>query len=562
MAENKVEEYYLTDDPLTLHNILQHDLHVKKWQVLSKMLINHPYPYYHIDQISNLINMVVNKALNDPDGIAFSWYLKDTQVSISYLHFYEDIIYAAKQIEHKKQVNCHIGLIGNNSYEWLLIYMAILLSGNVAVVLDKDMESGELENIVQRMDIVAIIADESIKAKMSFDSPVDIFLFSEITEHRDIEQIDIDLFSVNTEIDPDKLACIFLTSGTTGARKGVMLSHRNIASNINESCKLFKLDGDTLAVLPFHHAFGLIVAVWMVFNYGHTVYISQGLRRINKELMLVKPQTLMLVPLFVENFSKQIRMTIKKNRQEIRFRRTVKISNALLRCGIDIRRMIFKDILSQFGGKIEYIICGGAFLDKEYVKEFRSYGIEILNGYGTTECSPVAAVNRNKHHKDGSVGLSLPNSKVSVSSDGEVLVSGEFVMQGYYKDPDSTSQSIINGWYHTGDLGRIDKEGFVFLSGRKTNLIVLSNGENISPEEIEQMILRIENVDEVVVSSDNGRINASIYSKDLDAIKKREIKEQIDELNRTMPMYKRVSQIVFRDEEFKKTTTKKIVRND
>ncbi len=359
-----------------------------------------------------------------------------------------------------------------------------------------------------------------------------------------------------------------------------MLSHRNIASDINGSCQLFVLEGDTYTVLPFHHAFGLIVGVWMVFHYGHTVYISSGLRYIPAELKAARPQTMMLVPLFVESFYKQIRQEAAKTGRQTQMKAAMLLSDLLRTCGIDIRRRLFKDVLVRFGGNLEYIICGGAPLDKLYVEKFRKLGIEILNGYGTTECSPVAAVNRNHYRRDGSVGLALPGSEVVISQDGEVLVRGPHVMLGYYdntkktenhgsSDTDGSDSSREeaekideNGFYHTGDLGRIDRDGFIFLTGRKKNLIILSNGENVSPEELEEKLLRFDSISEVVVSADDGVICAEIYPETNDSVENiyTQIQNEIDSLNKQLPAYKQITRTVFRNTPFEKTTTKKIRR--
>ena len=361
-------------------------------------------------------------------------------------------------------------------------------------------------------------------------------------------------------IQPEDTASIFLTSGTTGKRKGVMLSHKNIMADINGSSRLYIPEGNTLEVLPFHHAFGLVVALWMVYNYEYPTYISSGLRRITKELKLAKPQTMMMVPLFVETFHKQIWATARKEGKEKKLRMAVKLSDFLMKLGIDLRKVFFKDIQNTFGGNLEYVICGGAPLDPMYVKEFRTFGIEILNGYGTTECSPCASVNRNHYKKDGSIGLALPDVQFKVAEDGEVWIKGDIVMQGYYKDPEATAAVLKDGWYATGDLGSIDENGFITLTGRKKNLIILASGENVSPEELEEKLLRDPMIEEVIVREENGEIAAEIYNSHLTDETKAEIQQSVERFNKTIPMYKRITKVHFRDTEFEKTTTKKIKR--
>lgn len=520
-------------------------------------MFNRAYPYYELTKIESLPDMVKRKAGEQAEDVAFAWFEGNIKHTVTYRTFAEHVCASAELIETLSDRGSHIGIMGENSYEWLVIFMAIIFSGNVAVVFDKDMSEEELYDTADRMDLALMLADSACGEKsravltntkvQSFESCLCIK-----TPDKKAEDFRVD--------DIDAVCCIFLTSGTTGKRKGVMLSHRNIAADINGSCRLFVLEGDTLAVLPFHHAFGLMVAVWMVFHYGHTVFISKGLRRIQKEMLLAKPQTMMLVPLFVESFWKQIRQAAKKNV-----------------LGVSVKDM--------FGGNLEYIICGGAPLNEFYVKEYRNFEIEILNGYGTTECSPVAAANRNHYHRDGTVGLPLPGSAVKISNEGEVLVFGEHVMTGYYNEPVETMEVLRDGWYYTGDLGKIDGDGFITLTGRKKNLIILSSGENIAPEELEEKLIRIDGIDEVIVSSDQNGLVAEIFSKSAcddtradhinvvgmkadntkaDNTKagdtKEAIREAIERFNKEMPMYKRITRIVFRNEEFPKTTSQKIKR--
>ena len=529
---------------------------------------NRNYPYYELPQIESYVDLIQKKVTEKPDGVAFAWYKKDELQTVTCRVFTDTVCAIAGKIKEKHGQGKHLGIIGANSYDWLVIYMAVIFSGNVIVVLDKDMLLEEISDCVERMDISFLFSDNATVGKCrelgektgvrTFeDCKNEALSAEEGGETAGTGSYDIEDFNVGNV---DDVCSIFMTSGTTGKRKGVMLTHRNIAADINESCKLFELTGDTLAVLPFHHAFGLIVAVWMVLHYGHTVYISQGMRRIKKELALVKPQTMMLVPLFVETFHKQIRKAVKSENKEKKVVRAMQLSNLLCKAGIDMRRKWFHEILDSFGGDLEYIICGGAALDERYVKDFRSFGVEILNGYGTTECAPVAAVNRNHYHRDGTVGLPLPNTEVKISPEGEIMIRGDHVMAGYYHEPEATEAVLEDGWYYSGDLGEIDKDGFIRITGRKKNLIILSSGENISPEELEERLLRIEGIDEVVVRAAGNELAAEIYSKDADDGTVDLIRKEIDEMNKSVPMYKRITQVTFRSEEFPKTTSKKIIR--
>jgi len=267
-----------------------------------------------------------------------------------------------------------------------------------------------------------------------------------------------------------------------------------------------------------------------------------------------------MVPLFVETFYKIILETAKKNSKYKTLTRAAKFSNILLKIGIDARRKLFKSVLAAFGGNLEYIICGGAPLDAKYVKVFRSWGINILNGYGITECAPVVSVNRNFHWCDGSVGQVLDGCSVKIADDGEILVKGDNVMLGYYKDEVSTNSVLRDGWYCTGDLGHINQDGFLFITGRKKNLIILSNGENVSPEEIEEQLLQDEAVAEVVVYGKSGMLIAEIFPIEDYIGNQQYFDNLIANLNQTQPQYKQIHKVKLRDREFEKNSSKKILR--
>jgi long-chain acyl-CoA synthetase len=463
---------------------------------------------------------------------------------------------------HKLQ-NTHVGIIGENSYEWLLAFFSIVNGGNVAVAIDKGLPLAEIKKLLHKADVTTVFCSQAYMEVLEGVENITIFAMSDISGF--IDKGNKYISENNTSyidyvIDRKKMCCIMFTSGTSGTSKGVMLSQENIADDINGSCQLFKLDGNTLAVLPFHHAFGLVVGVLMVFNYGHTTFINKSLKRIPNDIQTAKPQTMFLVPLFVENFSRQIWDNARKSGKEKTLRTMMKISDFLLKFGIDIRSICFKSVQQAFGGNLQYIISSGAKLNVQYIQEFRSWGIEILNGYGTTECSPCVAVNRNFRHKDGTVGMHLPNIEAKTAKDGEILIKGTPIMLGYYKDAQSTSEALHNGWYSTGDIGTIDNEGFITLTGRKKNLIILSNGENISPEELEADLLQDRAVHEAVVYELNNAIVAKIYPTD-EYLHNDEYFENLRKsVNRKRPIYKQISKIILQDEEFPKNTSGKILR--
>ena len=338
------------------------------------------------------------------------------------------------------------------------------------------------------------------------------------------------------------------------------MTNHNIAYEIVHTSMLFEPKGGVLAVLPFHHAFGLVVGILMVVNYGFPIYINKSLKYVKKEMEAFGPQTMFLVPMFVEFFHKQIWAEIAKRGKTTAFKGLMKSTDLLLKTGVDVRKKTYGSIQKVFGGNLEYIICGGAALDPMYVKEFRTWGIEILNGYGATECSPVTAVNRPLQRKDGSVGHIVPGIDVKVMDDGQLAFKGDIVMKGYYKNPEATAEALVDGWYLTGDLGYVDEDNFIYLTGRSKNLIILSNGENISPEELEQDIARDSAVEEVLVYDEGGKIVAEIYPDEAHRGDTAYFEKLKNKVNKGRPMYKQVAKVKLRDEEFIKNATMKIVR--
>lgn len=536
---------------------------------------NKYYDLYEISQIRDLKDMLIQKKNLVSDKIAFTFFKGRNLVSKTYSELYDDICLLGTWLHSKNFQGKHIAIIGENSYEWLVAFFAIVCGGNVAVPIDKELPAKEMAILLDKADVQVMFYSKSYKESVSsaieiMQNTVQIFCLNDLQDciNFNIELLKAEKQSfLDYEIDRKQTCCIMFTSGTSGRSKGVMLSHENIAEDINSSCKLFVLEGNTIAILPFHHAFGLVVAVFMVLNYGYTIYINKSLKTIQRDMQLAKPQTMFLVPLFVETFHKQIWINARKEGKEKLLKTMIAISDFLLKLGIDIRKKVFKSVRNAFGGNTEYIICGGAPLGEQYIKEFRSFGIEILNGYGTTECSPCAAVNRNLHHKDGTVGYTVPCIEVKISELGEVLIKGPIVMQGYYRDSKSTQEVLEDGWYYTGDLGYLDDDDFLTLTGRCKNLIILSNGENVSPEELETDFLKYEEVQEVLVYEKDGIIIAEIYpdkeylnDKNADEAVQEHFDKICKEVNKSRPLYKQVSRVCLRDTEFEKNTSRKILR--
>ena len=520
---------------------------------------NRDYPLYdRIPQISSVSDMLQQKAESIPDDSAFRFRKgRDEIENKTFGEVYTQVRKAACWVEKNYGKGSHIAIIGENSYEWLIAFLAVLTSGNVAVPVDKELPASEVEWLLQKADVGAAFVSKTYIDLVQEIKDLKVRTLKELLDAAKEEDENYQLYQPESE----ELACIFFTSGTSGRSKGVMLSHGNIAAEINECCRLFDPEGrSALAVLPFHHAFGLIVAILMAYNYNVSIFLNKSLKRVKEDLALSKPELIMLVPMFVEVFYKQIRDGIKKSGKTKKVEKGVRLSNFLLKLGIDKRRSFFKEIQDVFGGKVKYIICGGAHLDPFYVKTFRDFGIEILNGYGATECSPCVAINRNHFKRDGSVGPVIRGTQVKISPEGEVQFKGTVVMKGYYKDPENTREALQDGWYSTGDLGYVDKDGFLFLTGRKKNLIILSNGENISPEELENDLNLDPAVNEVLVYEKDNKIVAEIFPEEGFMGNTEYFQSLMEKVNAGRPAYKRIARVELRDTEFIKNTTKKIVR--
>lgn len=464
----------------------------------------------------------------------------------------------------------HVAVIGPTTYEWIISYFGIANSGSVIVPIDAQLPAAEVCELLNRADIKMLVYDSLRKdvAAMAREQCPEVEHFvcmqekahqmgdgQEGTEkpvpgqqgeknreitwslHRLLEDY---AGSFACEPDPDKMTAILFTSGTTGKSKGVMLSHRNLTDNA--VCLDMKIPAGTvtMTLLPIHHAYCFSMDILKGLYIGAVICINDSIMHVAKNFKLFRPEIVLLVPMVIESLYKKLKES----------------------GGILPKKMVAK---AGLGGNLKTIVSGGAFLPPEMVSEFKEYGITILQGYGMTECSPVISTNLHWESKIGSVGKLLPNCEAKVV-DGELLVKGSSVMLGYYKMPEETKETLVDGWLRTGDLGYVDEDGFVFLTGRKKNLIILKNGENVSPEELENEIGKDPLVKEVLVRETDSVIEAEIFP-DLEYAKKKRIKdvpgklqEVIDKFNQGLPAYKKVHSLKVRDEEFEKTPSKKIKR--
>lgn len=497
-----------------------------------------------------------------------------------------------------------IAIIGHNSYNWVKSYIATICSVGIVMPLDKGLQPSELELSLKRGKADAIIFEdeylETIKNIRQYNqtSVKNFISMTELEKNegfvslKDLEEKGNKILE-KTESEkefylkaspmskkPEELATIIFTSGTTSMSKAVMLSNKNIASNMYDMMcaeKILSTDVNLL-FLPLHHTFGS-TQMLLFFSNGATTVFCDGLRHIQENLKEYKVTTFVCVPLLLEVMYKNIWKAIEKQGKTKQIKFALKLSNALRKIKIDIRRKIFKPILDQFGGELRFIISGAAAINKEVAKGFNDFGIFTIQGYGLTETSPVLCAENEKHIRYGSVGLPFPSVQIKIENKneegiGEITAKGPNVMLGYYEMEEETSNVLKDGWFYTGDLGYLDKDGYLFITGRKKNVIVLKNGKNIYPEELEQVITKLPYVAEVMVYGKEKEDDLVVSAKivyDKDYVKKNykdktneELKEifwqDIKEINKTMPTYKYIKNLVVTDEPMIKTTTAKIKR--
>ncbi len=528
---------------------------------------------------------------------------KGTKISyknITYKQLLENINALGTQFYNLGYQNKRIAIVGRNRYEWSLTHLTNLLGNIVSIPLDKELQINELESCLIRSKADIVVFDEKYISnietiKKRKNTNIENYICMKNLENYDsipklLEEGKKLIEKGNTtykdiEIDSYKMSILLFTSGTTSKSKAVMLSQNNITSNIYsmQLVEDFSENDINLAFLPFHHILGSTAMVVML-AYGITTAFPDGLRYIAQNLKEYKISVFVGVPLLLEAIYKKLQQGIEKKGKTKKVVLAKKISNFLLHFHIDIRRKLFKQIIDELGGSLRFIISGGAPLDKNVAKGFNELGIRLVQGYGLTETSPVISAENHKKIKYGSVGIPMENVEIELENKdsngiGELKVKGPNVMLGYYENPKATNEVLKDGWFYTGDLAFIDKQGFLFITGRKKDMIVLKNGKKIFPEELEILVNRIDEVEESFVfgmpeQNKKNDIKLSIvivYNKDIvkekyNNISKKELEkiiwEKIKQINKTLPPYKYIKNMFLRDDELIKTTTKKIKRNE
>jgi long-chain acyl-CoA synthetase len=525
---------------------------------------------------------------------AYSFRVKphsDDITRISYAVVRDNIRALASELLAMGCAGKHCVLIGKMSYEWALTYFAVMSIGGVLVPLDRDWSAEELTDTARFADAAFLLCDSDIADKGAY-------IASQISlEHAPIylggkgEDSLTACISAGREkfaaapekyfdapINPMALALLVFTSGTTGKGKGVMLNQNALLADMYDAIPYIDFGSRTVSVLPPHHTYGSTIMCIGHTIIGCEVYISSGIRYVQKELREQKPEHLILVPLYLETFYRKILSNIKEQGKEQTVARGIKLSRALLRVGIDRRAQLFAAIRTAFGGEVRTIICGGAPINPEILHFFEDIGISVLNGYGITECAPIISFNRSRNVVDGSVGNVLDMDTVRIDEpnedgEGEILVKGPNVMLGYYKNEQATAEAFKEGYFRTGDYGKKDKNGILYITGRKKNLIILSNGKNVYPEEIENELTAIPGILDIIVYEgqsargiSHNAIVAEIYP-DYEYFEKNgieDIKEYfkpfIDDYNKKAIAYKKIAVLKVRKTEFPKNTLRKIMR--
>ncbi|MGL5540182.1 MAG: AMP-binding protein [Erysipelotrichaceae bacterium] len=537
---------------------------------------------------SSIREMLEHAATVRAERIAFIDKVYGVEERHSYRQLYEDVVALGSALLDFGYADTHIGVVGENSYAWIVAYLAIITGVGVAVPLDKEYLAHTIGELSAKGDVEVLFISHAfegevdqlrmrnpkLKAIYTLRGDGGIVGLPELVRHGKALIANQDTRYFKRKVDPKALNVLMFTSGTTGANKGVQLSQDNLLANIEVASTLFRGYKHVVSVLPFHHIYENVCGILTPVNIGATVFINDSLKYLGENLKTYKPDMMTMVPLFVETMHKKLLHGIAQKHLEKTVAYSVKTSNGLRHIGIDVRRLWFKEIIKEYGGELRTIVCGGAFLRPDLIKAFREIGIEIINGYGITECAPLVSVNTAKHRDDESVGQVVSCCEVKISEtneegDGEVLVRGRNVMLGYYKDLEATQASFEDGWFKTGDYGHLHN-GSLYLTGRKKNLIVLSNGKNVHPEELETKIVqRMPYVKEVVVHSEKGHsgmdlIAASLYLDEELSTTIQNIEDTIEhdlaEVNELFPHYKQIERFHVVDHEFQKNASKKIMR--
>lgn len=555
--------------------------------------MNKNYPLNEVKKVVSVTDLMRQATEEAGDKIAFMYKEGKENIEVTYAKFQEDTIALGTAITELGLNDKHIACIGDNSYKWLTTYLTVLKSDGVFVPVDKELPVEDIINILKSSDSEILFYAEKYEkyVEQILREATNIkFLIGFSRKEESNNVLSYDRFiedgrkSFNAgnqkylklKSDPNSLKLLVYTSGTTGMAKGVMLTENNLISCVYYGLQVATVYDRCLSVLPYHHTYEGVAGILVALHHHSTICINDSLKNVLKNLQFYKPDYIYVVPAFAELFYKKIISNAKESKKYGIMKTMIVVSNALRKIGIDVRKNLFKDVHNAFGGNLREIICGGAPIRPEIGKFFDDIGIDLLNGYGITECSPLVSVNRPYFNDCRTVGVVLPCCEVKIvnpdeDGNGEVHVKGKIVMLGYYNDEERTNEVLKDGWFNTGDYGNINEKGQLSITGRKKNLIVLNNGKNVFPEEIEAYVARVPYVQEVVVRGikEDGRevgLQAEVFLNQ-DMVKSMGIedvhealKKDISNVTKELPVYKKITDIKIRENEFVKTTTNKIKR--
>lgn len=520
------------------------------------------------------------------DEPAISWFTrKGEEQGVSLRKMREDVRNLQAAFIHRGLQGKQIAILGENSYEWLLVYFAATYCGSVAVCVDVEQPDETILQMLGMADVSALFftgALEELCLKFAGEDkqvfrlmgagtmPNVAALISEGENFRN-EHPETDYTA--SRVDSDQTAAIVFTSGTTNYSKPVMLSQGAILTNASDALANVAIGKVAFTSLPFYHTYGLTCSVLsMLIGKAH-LYINGNLKTVMRDIHLASPHTMLTVPLMLETIHHKLWMNVEEAGKTQGLKKLLKLKKILFALGFRSSGKTLDAIREKCFGTIQLIICGGAHMNSEIMEEFRYMGVTVLQGYGITECAPLVSVNRNNANKLDSVGLVSAHTEVKIE-DGEILVRGKNVMQGYYKFPELTEEAMRDGWFATGDVGYLDKDGFLYITGRKKNLIVFKNGKKLSPEKLEEKIKQISLVKEVVVygavsgiSTDDVKVAASVYPdrEKCSHLTSYEILEalqnEINSINKELPLYQQIQMVNIREQEFTKTALQKVKRH-